>query len=152
LDFLYLHGITTELLAVITAISTLPYHSTVDIYTDSQNIINIATSNYHSTTTRNKFKWTSFLLWKVYFKLINTLLTVYFHKVKAYNSDFWNNTANHLANESIYDGNILIDSKLFTNNVTTCFFNININTNIQHFIKDIFTIKNDLKFESLGYA
>ena len=75
---------------------------------------------------------------------------VYFHKVKAHDSDFWNNTADRLANEGIYEGNILIDDKLFTNNVTTHFFNINIDTNIRHFFKDIFTIKNDIKFENLN--
>src|SRR6185436_15608299 len=39
---------------------------------------------------------------------------------------------------------------LFTNNVTANFFNINIDTNIRHFLKDIFTIKNDIKFENLN--
>jgi hypothetical protein len=55
-----------------------------------------------------------------------------------------------LANEGIYEGNILIDDKLFTNNVTANFFNINIDTNIRRFLKDIFTIKNDIKFENLN--
>jgi ribonuclease HI len=140
-----------ELLAVITAISTLPHHSTVDIYTDNQNIINTATSEYHLLTTRKRFKQTNFLLWAVYFKLITTLhLTVYFHKVKAHDSDFWNNTADRLANEGIHEGNILIDDKLFTNDVTANFFNINIDTNIRRFLKDIFTVKNDIKFENLN--
>jgi ribonuclease HI len=116
-----------ELLAVITAISTVPKDSIINIYTDSQNVIDIATSQYQNKVIGKKFKQPNFILWKNFFELKKTLnLNINFHKVKAHTSDKWNNVADTLANEGRSEENILLDDKICNSNVTTTFFNINI--------------------------
>jgi hypothetical protein len=135
---------------VITAISTVPKDSTINIYTDNQNVINIAMSQYQNKVIGKKFKQLNFILWEIFFELKKTLnLNINFHKVKAHTSDKWNNIADTLANEGRSEGNVLLDDKICNSNVTATFFNINIDTNIRHFVKEIFNIKNELLFQNL---
>jgi hypothetical protein len=107
---------------------------------------------YNSITTlRKKFKHTNFLLWETYFELKKILnLRIYLHKVKAHDTNVWNNLADHLANKGRKDTFVTINDNHFTNNVTATFFNINIDTNIRHFIKDVMNIRNDIRFENLA--
>ena len=89
-----------ELFAILSAISTLPRNSTVDIYTDSQSII----SKYNKLIQSPYFtsKYFKFNSWPIWHTLLNSLkaynINLTFHKVQAHTNDIFNNLADFLAN------------------------------------------------------
>ena len=92
-----------ELFAILSAISTLPRNSTVDIYTDSQSII----SKYNKLIQSPYFtsKYFKFNSWPIWHTLLNSLkaynINLTFHKVQAHTNDTFNNLADFLANNHV---------------------------------------------------
>jgi ribonuclease HI len=88
-----------ELLAILSAISTVPRNSIVDIFTDSQSVI----SKYNKllTTSRHSSKYFKFNSWPAWHTLLNAIqafnIQLSFHKVQAHTDDSYNNLADRLA-------------------------------------------------------
>ncbi|RIA83135.1 hypothetical protein C1645_834274 [Glomus cerebriforme] len=88
-----------ETMAVVTAIITTPPNSSINIYTDSANLI----STYHRFITfpvssRQSLKFNNYLLWLTLKQYItNNNLTISLFKVKSHSNDISNDMADHLA-------------------------------------------------------
>ena len=88
-----------ELLAVITVLMIIPKYKSVQIYTDSNNVITKFNAQ-KSLSFRKKFKENNFLLWELLECIIQELqIKITFHKVRAHTGDFWNDQADNLAKE-----------------------------------------------------
>jgi ribonuclease HI len=89
-----------ELLAILSAISTLPRNSTIDIFTDSQSVI----SKYNkllalSPHSSKQFKFNAWPIWHTLLNILkafNIQLSLY--KVQAHSDNPFNNLADLLAN------------------------------------------------------
>ena len=89
-----------ELIAVISAISTLPRNSLVEIFTDSQSII--SKFNKLQSLSSHSSKLFKFNAWPIWHTLLNILksfnIQLTFYKVQAHSNDLFNNFADLLAN------------------------------------------------------
>ncbi|EXX68035.1 hypothetical protein RirG_108850 [Rhizophagus irregularis DAOM 197198w] len=89
-----------EIYALLTTIIVVPNNSAIDVFTDSLNMI----QTFHkitnkSTSIRQKLKCKNHIAWRLIDTLIEKKgLTLRLHKVKAHSNDFWNDTADDLAN------------------------------------------------------
>ena len=89
-----------ELLAILSAISTLPRNSTVNIFTDSQSVI----SKYNklivlSPHSSKQFKFNAWPIWHTLLNILKAFnIQLSFHKVQAHSNNPFNNLADLLAN------------------------------------------------------
>ena len=129
-----------ELLAILSAISTCPRNSKVDIYTDSQSII----SKYNKITTQltKPNKAYSYNYWPIWHTLLNLIksysLIINFHKVTAHSDNTFNNLADSLAKNA----NSIYYLKFKHNNLyNPSYFlqlnGINVESPTRHIIKNI---------------
>jgi len=95
-----------ELMAVLTAVTTLPSDCTVYIYTDSKALIDKfhmiqSLSSSYFDHTRPNLKDTYVSLWFILFTYIQQHnLSVTLHKVKAHNNNYWNEQTDQLAKKA----------------------------------------------------
>ena len=88
-----------ELIAVLSAISTLPHNSKVDIFTDSQSIITKYKKLLHTPTESTKYFKLNY--WPIWHSILNATkafnIQLTFHKVPAHADNQFNNMADLLA-------------------------------------------------------
>ena len=81
----------TELLAIISAVNSLPNHAKVDIFTDSQYCIRVLDGEYHKKNMD---------LIKLFAKVASKLDDYVFHWVRGHNGNKYNEMADELAYEA----------------------------------------------------
>jgi hypothetical protein len=139
-----------ELLAVITVLMIIPKYKSVQIYTDSNNVITKFNAQ-KSLSFRKKFKENNFLLWELLECIIQELqIKITFHKVRAHTGDFWNDQADNLAKEgrnlcSIFEHNNYSKYKGILQ-----WYGHNIDTNSRNFIKKINQTRIDINLSRLN--
>jgi len=85
-----------ELMAVLTAVATLPSDCNVQIYIDSKALIDKfhliqSSSSSYFDHARPNFKDTYISLWYILFSYIRQHhISITLHKVKAHNNNYWN--------------------------------------------------------------
>src|SRR5260363_314957 len=93
----------TELISILSAISTVLQNSIIQIFTDSQSVI----SKYTKLICLNpnspkKFKFTAWPIWHILLNVIKTFnIQLTLHKVQAHFDNPFNNRADQLANQHI---------------------------------------------------
>jgi len=90
-----------ELFSILSAISTTPRNSTINIYTDSQSIISKFNQLTQLPLNSNKlFKFNFWPLWHTLLNIIKSYkLNIIFHKVQAHSDNTLNNLADSLAKQ-----------------------------------------------------
>jgi ribonuclease HI/transcription elongation factor Elf1 len=87
-----------ELMAVVSLLCTLPFNSSINIYTDSNNIIEKYKHLNKIISFRKKRKIVNYNLWEILFWIQKELaLKINFFKVKAHSGDLFNDKADNLA-------------------------------------------------------
>ena len=132
----------TELAAIVAALLVSPKFSFINIFTDSDTIINQfnnTKNNILFTFSRHIFKETNNILWALLRSLIDTNnLQVSFHKVRAHSDDPFNNKVDRLAKTAIFD-TVFSLNYTATNNID--YFpkwkNLYIETHLRHFLMTI---------------
>src|SRR6266542_423921 len=151
----WISSLKTELMAVITAIATLPPDCTVSIYTDSKSLIDkfllIQNSSFSFFEyARPNLKDTYTTLWFVLFSYIQQFnISISFHKVKAHNNNYWNETTDQLAKLACNLASPItsVISNLFS--VTLMYNSTAIMTPLRPFLKDITQAQGFHKFVTL---
>jgi ribonuclease HI len=92
-----------ELMSILSAISTAPRNSTINIFTDSQSIITKYSNIYTTLSNPNKlFKFNTWPIWHTLLNIIKSYnLQVTFYKVQAHSDNPYNNLADLLAKQHI---------------------------------------------------
>ncbi|RIA82035.1 hypothetical protein C1645_835979 [Glomus cerebriforme] len=141
-----------EVMGFLSAILTCNNNSLVEIYTDSQSLIdmfNTMKEKYFTLTIREKFKINSQILsWSIILEIINIKnLSIRFSKVKAHSGDKFNEKVDKLISTAHGDLNLMIQLKIENMDnllVIPKWNNIVIDKNIRGFLK---TISNTQGFE-----
>ena len=140
-------------MAVLSAIITAPVKCTVDIYTDSQNVIN--TYNYININNVLKYpreclKTQHIDLWYALFDIVlHNELALTFHKIKAYANNTFNNQVDLLAKDALSCEPMTINIINSLYNVAPKFSNTVITTHVRKFIKSLTTIDSFFEFFNL---
>src|ERR1043165_8237556 len=92
-----------ELFSILSAISTVPRNSFINIYTDSQSVISKFYTLTNQLQNSNKlFKFCTWPLWHIFLNIIKSFnLQITFHKVQAHTDNPFNNLADSLAKQHI---------------------------------------------------
>jgi len=90
-----------ELLSILSAISTAPCNSVIDIFTDSQSVISKFNNLQLNSTHPNKlFKFNSWPIWHTLLNIIKSFkLHITLHKVQAHSDNHLNEQADSLAKQ-----------------------------------------------------
>src|SRR5438034_6642831 len=104
-----------EAMAILSALCTCSCNCTVDIYTDSQNCIDIFNSLFKNDKYRRTLKIKNHSIWTVIMQTVEKFhLKVILHKVKAHSNLTENDMADQLAKEGSHLPHpILINPKTF---------------------------------------
>src|SRR5438034_266196 len=105
-----------EAMAILSALCTCSYNCTVDIYTDSQNCIDIFDSFLKNEKYRRTLKIKNHSIWSVIMQTVEKFhLKVTLHKVKAHSNLAENDMADQLAKDGCHLPHlILINLKTFS--------------------------------------
>ena len=139
-----------ELLALITAILTVTPNSSVKIYTDSNNVITQFAYYKKEYSYRRKLKMTAFWSWETVNYLINRYnINLELIKVKAHSGNWANEQADLLAKRGLNEQKISLSHYSLVDNVIPQWYNQNIEWNLRKSIKQLFSIRNDIKENNL---
>ncbi|CAB4404503.1 unnamed protein product [Rhizophagus irregularis] len=110
-----------ETYIIITALLTVPHNSTIEIFTDSQNVIDTYNRMItRSLSIRRSLKLPNHVAWRFIIYLIESKnLKITFHKVKAHSGDQYNDLADEPANSACLLPPIELNSSKFSGTLMT---------------------------------
>ena len=149
----FISSTKAEIMAIISALLVAPRSSTVDIYTDSQNVI-FTYEQIKNTNVliypRECFKTTHVDLWYIIFDLLyNNELSITFHKVKAHAGNIYNNQVDLLAKDALDCEPMEINIINTGYNVAPKFMNTVITTHVRKFVKALTVMEGFFEFYNL---
>ena len=140
-----------ELMAVTSLISTLPPNSTINIFTDSSNIIERYNSfNKHSSFRRSK-KIINYNIWEILFWIKKEFsLNIKFTKVKAHSGHTLNDKADLLAKLGTSKLPLRINDVLINQKANLAWMEYTIDIGPRKFMKEVENLEKKLKFDNLN--
>ena len=140
-----------ELMAVVSLISILPVQSNINIFIDSNNIIEKYKKLKNQTSYRKKKKVINYNLWEIFFWIEKKLsINIVFNKVKAHSGNKLNDKADILAKLGTEKPSFRINDVLIEQKANLAWLEFSIDKNPREFIKEVNNIRIDNKLEHLN--
>jgi ribonuclease HI len=140
-----------ELMAVISLISVLPLNSTINIFTDSKNIIDTYNRLSHYMSFRKKRKIINYNLWELFFWILKEFsITLKFHKVKAHSDNIYNNRADILAKIGADKLSLRINDMAINQKATLAWMEFSVEIDPRLFVKKVNYERIDIKIDNLN--
>src|SRR6201992_3286334 len=140
-----------ELLAVLSLLSTLPTHSSVNIFTDSKNVIDKYMKLKRHMPYRKKKKIVNYNLWEILFWVEKEFsLHISFTKVKAHPGKKLNDKADYLAKIGSEKLSLRVNDVIIGQKANLAWLEFTVDKNPREFIKEVDNIRSNMQLDKLN--
>ena len=140
-----------ELLAIVSLISILPSESKINIFTDSNNVIEQYKKLNRCMSYRKKKKIINYNLWEILLWIEKEFaLHITFTKVKAHSGNKLNDQADYLAKSGMSKLALRINDVAINQKVNLAWLEFSVDKNPREFIKNVNNIRIDNQLENLN--